>query len=103
MGNAANGPEGHMCGGLAEEALIRSDTALRIPGGMADEEALVMHENYWDVHHAISTCGKIQHGDTLLVLGASGACGMAAIGTVATCPNLLYVTLAYFVQTLEKR
>jgi NADPH2:quinone reductase len=68
-----------MCGGLSEEALVRAETALHIPDFMSDEVVLAMHENYWDVHHAVSTCGKVGDGDTLLVLGASGACGLAAI------------------------
>jgi NADPH2:quinone reductase len=79
VGSAANGPTGNMCGGLSEEALVRADTATRIPEFMTDEVVLAMHENYWDVHHAISTCGKVGVGDTLLVLGASGACGLAAV------------------------
>jgi NADPH:quinone reductase-like Zn-dependent oxidoreductase len=41
--------------------------------------AVSMHENYWDVHHAVAVCGEVGPGDTLLVLGASGACGLAAV------------------------
>ena len=32
-----------------------------------------------DVHHAIANCGTVGEDDTVLVLGASGACGLAAI------------------------
>ena len=68
-----------MCGGLAEEALLRADVTFKIPDFMSDEVVLAMHENYWDVHHAIANCGAVGEEDTVLVLGASGACGLAAI------------------------
>jgi len=79
VGNAAADGDGHMCGGLAEQALLRASSAHRVPDGMGDAVVLSMHENYWDVHNALFACGRLQRGDMLLVLGASGACGMAAI------------------------
>eukprot|EP00746_Dinoflagellata_sp_MGD_P019451 gnl/MRDRNA2_/MRDRNA2_145214_c0_seq1.p1 gnl/MRDRNA2_/MRDRNA2_145214_c0~~gnl/MRDRNA2_/MRDRNA2_145214_c0_seq1.p1 ORF type:complete len:348 (+),score=79.65 gnl/MRDRNA2_/MRDRNA2_145214_c0_seq1:113-1156(+) len=79
VGNAAPGPAGQMCGGLAEEALVETSNAILLPEGMSADVALAMHENYWDAHHAVITCGKVAEGDTLLVLGASGACGLAAV------------------------
>jgi NADPH2:quinone reductase len=83
VGNAADGPGGHKCGGLATEALVwgaGDGCANRLPDFVSDEVALAMHENYWDCHHAVKVCGEVSKGDTLMVLGASGACGMAAIG-----------------------
>ena len=47
VGNAAEGPDGHMCGGLSEEALLRADVTFKIPSFMSDEVVLAMHENYW--------------------------------------------------------
>ena len=79
VGNAVEDVKGHVRGGLAEEALIGADLAHRLPDFLSDSVALAMHENYWDVNHAISTCGRVEPGDKLLVLGASGACGMAAV------------------------
>jgi NADPH2:quinone reductase len=79
VGSAVPDASGHLRGGLAEEALLDAATAVQVPDFMSDATVLAMHENYWDVHHGISTCGKVGPGDTLLVLGASGACGMAAV------------------------
>lgn len=79
VGNAVPDVKGHMRGGLAEEALVHAEIAVRVPDFMSDTVALAMHDNYWDVHNGVSTCGRVGPGDTLLVLGASGACGMAAV------------------------
>lgn len=79
VGSAVPGPSGHMCGGLADEALVKIDNSIILPAGMTAEMGLTLHENYWDVHHAVVTCGKLSKDDTLLVLGASGACGLAAV------------------------
>lgn len=94
VGNAAVDASDHLRGGLAQEALLQAATAKRVPDFMSDAVVLSMHENYWDVHHAVSTCGRVGPGDTLLVLGASGACGMAAVdlgkafgATVVACAS----------------
>eukprot|EP00746_Dinoflagellata_sp_MGD_P138126 gnl/MRDRNA2_/MRDRNA2_71843_c0_seq1.p1 gnl/MRDRNA2_/MRDRNA2_71843_c0~~gnl/MRDRNA2_/MRDRNA2_71843_c0_seq1.p1 ORF type:complete len:347 (+),score=68.75 gnl/MRDRNA2_/MRDRNA2_71843_c0_seq1:75-1115(+) len=79
VGSAASGPGGHMMGGLADEALVDASNSILLPDGITAEVALAMHRNYWDTHHGVVTCGKLSEGDTLLVLGASGACGLAAI------------------------
>lgn len=78
-GNAIPDMNGHMAGGLAEEALLMADIAVHVPDFMDDAVVLAMHDNYWDVHHGLVTCGRVGPEDTLLVLGASGACGMAAV------------------------
>jgi NADPH2:quinone reductase len=79
VGNAIPDAKGHMRGGLAEEALLHAEIAVHVPDFMSDRIVLSMHDNYWDVHHGVATCGRVGPGDTLLVLGASGACGMAAV------------------------
>ena len=78
-GNAIPDLQGHMAGGLAEEALLYPDMAVHVPDWMDDAVVLAMHDNYWDVHNGLVTCGRVGPDDTLLVLGASGACGMAAV------------------------
>ena len=94
VGNAADDSDGHMRGGLAEEALVKADAANLVPEFMSDAVALSMHENYWDVHHGVAVCGQVEPGETLMVLGASGACGLAAIdlgkalgATVVACAS----------------
>lgn len=86
--------DGQMRGGLAQEALLDPNWIHRLPDFISDEVALCMHGNYWDVHHAISTCGRVGPEDVLLVLGASGGCGMAAVdlgkafgATVVACAS----------------
>lgn len=79
VANAAEDSDGHLRGGLAEEALVKADSANIVPASMSDAVALSMHENYWDTHHGVAVCGEVGPDDTLMVLGASGACGLAAI------------------------
>lgn len=66
-------------GGFAEEALVYSDNAFLVPDSMADNDAAVFSIAYRTGYIALVTRGKIQTGETLLVHGASGGTGMAAI------------------------
>jgi len=71
--------EGRQRGGLAEEALIYAGNCLRLPEGVSFETGVALLRNYYVVNHALSTVAKLQQGETLMVLGAAGACGLCAI------------------------
>lgn len=50
-----------------------------IPDAMRYEEAAVFHVSYATAYHALVQRGGLQAGETLLVLGAGGATGYAAV------------------------
>ena len=66
-------------GGYAEEAVIDAQTAVRIPDGLSYAMAASAYVSHGTSLHALSQRAQLQAGETLLVFGASGAVGLAAI------------------------
>jgi len=66
-------------GGLAEKVLVSAAAALPLPEGrsFADGSALIL--TYATTIHALLDRGRMQEGETLLVLGAAGGVGLAAV------------------------
>lgn len=74
---AGSSAAGH--GALADETLLDARTAWPIPARLAPEAVISLVGNYSAVHNALVTVGQVRAEDTVLVLGAGGACGLAAI------------------------
>ena len=66
-------------GGLAEKVLVSALLAVRLPEGRGFEEASALILTYATTIHALLDRGKLKAGETLLVLGAAGGVGLAAI------------------------
>jgi NADPH2:quinone reductase len=66
-------------GGLAEMAVAPEAETFTIPGGMSFEEAGAFPVAYISSHVAIHWQGRLEAGETLLVLGAAGGVGLAAV------------------------
>jgi NADPH:quinone reductase-like Zn-dependent oxidoreductase len=66
-------------GGLSEKVLVPAAMAFRLPEGrsFADGSALIL--TYATTIHALLDRGRIKEGETLLVLGAAGGVGLAAV------------------------
>ncbi len=66
-------------GGFAEECVVAAEMTLPLPGNMdfASGAALVL--TYGTSLHALQDCGRLLPGETLLVLGAAGGVGAAAV------------------------
>jgi NADPH:quinone reductase len=66
-------------GGLAEKVLVGAASALPLPEGrgFADGSALIL--TYATTIHALLDRGRLEAGQTLLVLGAAGGVGLAAV------------------------
>jgi NADPH2:quinone reductase len=69
--------EGH--GGFAEEALVYDQNVFPVPQDMSDTEAAVFNIAYRTGYIALVIRGQMKAGETLLVHGASGGTGAAAI------------------------
>jgi NADPH2:quinone reductase len=69
--------EGH--GGFAEEALVYDQNVFPVPEDMPDSEAAVFNIAFRTGYVALVVRGQIKKGETLLVHGASGGTGAAAI------------------------
>jgi NADPH2:quinone reductase len=66
-------------GGLAEKVAVSAATALRLPEGRSFAEGSALILTYATTIHALLDRGRIEEGETLLVLGAAGGVGIAAI------------------------
>ena len=69
--------DGH--GGFAEATITRSDTAFRVPDAMGDEDAAAFRIGYSTAFIGLVRRGALQAGESLLVLGAAGGSGLAAL------------------------
>ena len=66
-------------GGLAEKVLVPAAMALPLPEGRGFEEGSALILTYATTIHALLDRGKLEPGETLLVLGAAGGVGLAAV------------------------
>lgn len=66
-------------GGLAEQVCIAADHCIGIPQALSHEGAAGFQVNYCTAYHGLVQCGGLQAGETLLILGAAGGVGVAAI------------------------
>lgn len=71
---------GSSFGGIfATAGTFRASSFNKVPQGMTLEEAAVFPPSYLTAYHSLVDRGRLQAGETLLVLGAAGATGIAAI------------------------
>jgi putative PIG3 family NAD(P)H quinone oxidoreductase len=66
-------------GGQAELALVPESTVLPVPDDMAWEQAGAFPEAFSTAHDALFTRGRLSEGETVLISGAAGGVGSAAV------------------------
>lgn len=66
-------------GGWASFAVAPDHGVHRIPAGFSFDQACNLLLNYETAYYALVTRGKVQAGEVVLINGASGAAGMAAV------------------------
>jgi NADPH:quinone reductase-like Zn-dependent oxidoreductase len=66
-------------GGLAEQIVIPAAAAFRLPGSRSFTDGAALLLTYATSIHALWDRGRLQAGETLLVLGAAGGVGLAAV------------------------
>jgi NADPH:quinone reductase len=66
-------------GGLAEKVLVPAGAAYRLPEGRSFADGAALLLTYATTIHALLDRGHLQAGQTLLVLGAAGGVGLAAV------------------------
>jgi NADPH:quinone reductase-like Zn-dependent oxidoreductase len=66
-------------GGLAERLVIDASRLFRLPEGRSFEDGSALLLTYATTIHALLDRGRLVEGQTLLVLGAAGGVGLAAI------------------------
>ncbi|MCG8441627.1 MAG: NADPH:quinone oxidoreductase family protein [Caulobacterales bacterium] len=66
-------------GAFAEQNAVPAAAAIPIPGAMSFEQAAGLTLVYGTSYHALKDRARLQPGETLLVLGAAGGVGLAAV------------------------
>ena len=66
-------------GGLAEKAVTDARACIPIPSGMPFDIAAGVVFTYGTSYHALKDRGELRAGETLLVMGAAGGVGLAAV------------------------
>jgi NADPH:quinone reductase-like Zn-dependent oxidoreductase len=66
-------------GGLAEKVAINAKSAFRLPANRSFEDGAALLLTYATSIHALYDRGRLEAGQTLLVLGAAGGVGLAAV------------------------
>ena len=66
-------------GGMAEELALEAGRLVKIPDAMPFDEAAAFIMTYGTSWHALEARANLQAGQTLLVLGAAGGVGLAAV------------------------
>ncbi len=68
-----------MVGGFAEEVVVPEESTLPMPDNMPYEIGAGFPLVYGTAHVALTRRGRLKTGETLLVLGAAGGVGLAAV------------------------
>jgi NADPH:quinone reductase-like Zn-dependent oxidoreductase len=66
-------------GGLAEQVIVPAERAIRLPSERSFEQGSALLMTYATAIHALVDRGRLQAGQSLLVLGAAGGVGLAAV------------------------
>jgi len=66
-------------GGMAEKIVLTEARCIPMPDGMSFEEGAAFIMTYGTSHYALKQRAALKTGETLLVLGAAGGVGLAAV------------------------
>ena len=99
-----------MYGAFAEEVVVATKALTRIPDGIEERTAAAFGVAYRTAYHALRSVAGVQPGDPLIVLGAGGGVGLAAVQigvqlgatvtAVASSPEKLDAAASYGARTL---
>jgi NADPH2:quinone reductase len=66
-------------GGLAEAVVVPASSVWKTPGDIDLSKCANLGRNFFPAYHSLKVLGDVQAGDLVLVDGASGGVGMAAV------------------------
>lgn len=68
-----------MVGAFAEQVVVRSDSLTPVPDGVDFASAAAFGVTYRTAYYALRSVAQVQPGDWVVVLGAAGGVGLAAV------------------------
>lgn len=66
-------------GGFASYVVAPAEAVLKIPAGLSFDQACNLLGSYETAYHALIARGRLRAGETILIHGATGATGLAAV------------------------
>lgn len=66
-------------GGFASYVVAPAEAVLKIPAGLGFDQACNLLGSYETAYHALIARGRLRAGETILIHGATGATGLAAV------------------------
>jgi len=79
-------------GGFASYSIAPVESILKIPGALSFDQACNLLGNYETAYHCLVTRGRIAAGESVLIHGASGATGLAAVHVAKLCGATVIAT-----------
>lgn len=79
-------------GGFASYAIAPLDAVHTIPGALSFDQACNLLGNYETAYHCLVARGRIAPGEVVLIHGASGATGLAAVQVAKLCGATVIAT-----------
>ena len=70
---------GNWTGGYAERMVAKESKSVQLPDSVSFETAATVWHNYGTAYYALTECARAQRGETMLVTGAAGGVGLAAV------------------------
>ena len=86
-------------GAFADQLTIASDKLVKVPTNLSAQVAAGFFINYATALYGLRDCGKLQAGETVLILGAAGGVGSSAV-SVAKAMGAIVIAAA---SNAEKR
>jgi NADPH2:quinone reductase len=77
-------------GGLAEKVCLPEASCISLPDSITSTAAASFLINYCTAYHGLITLGAVKKGENILILGASGGVGMAAIDVAISQGAIVY-------------
>lgn len=79
-------------GAYAEYALVPAHAAMPIPENLSDVEGAAVPVNWLTAYFALTTMGKLQLGETVLIHAAAGGVGTAAVQIAKLLGGVVFAT-----------
>ena len=79
-------------GGFATYAVAPAEAVIPIPGALGFDAAAGLLGSYETAYHCLVTRGRLQAGEAVLIHGASGATGLAAVQVAKLCGATVIAT-----------
>lgn len=81
-------------GGYAERAVVPVEYVFAVPEGMPLADAAALPVNFLTAYLALYVCGRLQQGERVLIHGAAGGVGLAAVQLARLRQAEIYGTAA---------